>query len=1008
MIVWGGDPSGYEPGYTATGGQYDPVVDTWEPTSSLGAPEARSYHTAVWTGNRMIVWGGADTAGALNDGFSYDPQADSWLPIASLRAPTPRYFHTALQAKGEMVVWGGFSSDGYQEAGGRYEALTDQWTPMTTADAPIPRFDHSVVFTEDAMIVWGGRVSDSPLRSGGRYALCLSNRPPIADAGPDMVAGCSGGSEALVELDGSRSYDFDSHSGTNDDIVTFEWSEGERSLGSGETITAPFALGSHEVRLTVTDTEGHTDSDDLLVTVVDDDRDGDGFTACGGDCDESDPSVHPGAFELCDGRDNNCDGVVDEGRCSFQLAFPLEKTFPCASGSCNTVCTAAVSAVIDHSGTPIDPEYAGACWYARDGRVEAYDGEIGDAFASCNRKQTGYSNEEGSLFTINGHYVGVRGCRPEPPAPAAPGAYLNFDGHSGYDFPTPPSTPILAAESGSLYEAHLDPINDCRGRTDPWSTFHAFYIDHGNGYSTWYLYAEDLSEDVKAEVEANGFAAVAKGQTIAYAGSFGRNCRNCTHLHFEVRHHEPGQEAEQDGLVVDPYAAASFLWADAEADGVADSCDNCLLTPNPDQADTDGDGIGDACNDADDPDGDEWKSGLDNCASVSNADQADVDDDTIGDACDNCPSVPNADQLDSDSDGQGDVCDVCPNDASNDVDGDGICGAVDNCPDVPNADQADCDQDGFGDACEVCPCDPLGDPDHDNYCRGEDNCPSVPNPDQLDQDEDGVGDACDVCPSVFDPGQEDVDGDHRGDVCDNCPAVADETQADSDHDGTGDVCDPCPLDASNDGDEDGLCADRDNCPSVPNPGQEDSDGKPVQGDIWASTATASSEYSSAEYSAMQATGSPDTPRCEDNPFAWSPLTDTSDPEWLELRYAPATPAIGVRVYEGYVSPGGFVTQVDLIDTAGIYHTVWTGIDTTPCGGQFAPTWEKTPYDVAGAKIHTQAPGYEEIDAVALIGFPPVPDPDGVGDACDNCPAVYNPDQSDSDHDGIGDACEPAR
>jgi hypothetical protein len=43
-----------------------------------------------------------------------------------------------------------------------------------------------------------------------------------------------------------------------------------------------------------------------------DDLDGDGF-ACQLDCDEEDPSVHPGAAELCDGRDNDCDGAVDEG-----------------------------------------------------------------------------------------------------------------------------------------------------------------------------------------------------------------------------------------------------------------------------------------------------------------------------------------------------------------------------------------------------------------------------------------------------------------------------------------------------------------------------------------------------------------------------------------------------------------------------------------------------------------------------------------------------------------------
>ena len=41
------------------------------------------------------------------------------------------------------------------------------------------------------------------------------------------------------------------------------------------------------------------------------DRDGDG-AGCD-DCDDEDPFVHPGAPEVCDGLDNNCSGVVDEG-----------------------------------------------------------------------------------------------------------------------------------------------------------------------------------------------------------------------------------------------------------------------------------------------------------------------------------------------------------------------------------------------------------------------------------------------------------------------------------------------------------------------------------------------------------------------------------------------------------------------------------------------------------------------------------------------------------------------
>ncbi|MCB9744752.1 MAG: VCBS repeat-containing protein [Alphaproteobacteria bacterium] len=40
------------------------------------------------------------------------------------------------------------------------------------------------------------------------------------------------------------------------------------------------------------------------------DQDGDGYAA-GADCDDADPEINPGATELCDGVDNNCDGDID-------------------------------------------------------------------------------------------------------------------------------------------------------------------------------------------------------------------------------------------------------------------------------------------------------------------------------------------------------------------------------------------------------------------------------------------------------------------------------------------------------------------------------------------------------------------------------------------------------------------------------------------------------------------------------------------------------------------------
>lgn len=55
MIVWGG----YNGENLNSGGRYEPVTDTWTNTSTEAhCPSGRYYHTAIWTGIEMIVWGG--------------------------------------------------------------------------------------------------------------------------------------------------------------------------------------------------------------------------------------------------------------------------------------------------------------------------------------------------------------------------------------------------------------------------------------------------------------------------------------------------------------------------------------------------------------------------------------------------------------------------------------------------------------------------------------------------------------------------------------------------------------------------------------------------------------------------------------------------------------------------------------------------------------------------------------------------------------------------------------
>ena len=55
------------------------------------------------------------------------------------------------------------------------------------------------------------------------------------------------------------------------------------------------------------DCDSHLGDDDAYR-----DSDGDGFYASEGDCNESDPYTSPDSPEICDGVDNNCDGMVDE------------------------------------------------------------------------------------------------------------------------------------------------------------------------------------------------------------------------------------------------------------------------------------------------------------------------------------------------------------------------------------------------------------------------------------------------------------------------------------------------------------------------------------------------------------------------------------------------------------------------------------------------------------------------------------------------------------------------
>jgi N-acetylneuraminic acid mutarotase len=185
MIVWGGLLAGTAD-VTDSGGRYDPVTNIWLATGTSGAPEARLNHTAVWTGSEMIVWGGVlPTKLALaGDGGRYNPATDSWTTMASDGAPEPRRFHVAVWTGSEMLVWGG--EDLWYRSlgdGARYDPAGDRWMPMSEEGAPRARSYHTAVWTDSEMIVWAGAAVNFVVSDGARYDPVTDAWSPVTTVG---------------------------------------------------------------------------------------------------------------------------------------------------------------------------------------------------------------------------------------------------------------------------------------------------------------------------------------------------------------------------------------------------------------------------------------------------------------------------------------------------------------------------------------------------------------------------------------------------------------------------------------------------------------------------------------------------------------------------------------------------------------------------------------------------------------------------------------------------------
>lgn len=145
---------------------------------------------------------------------------------------------------------------------------------------------------------------------------------------------------------------------------------------------------------------------------------------------------------------------------------------------------------------------------------------------------------------------------------------------------------------------------------------------------------------------------------------------------------------------------------------------------------------------------------------------------------------------------------------------------------------------------------------------------------------------------------------------------------------------------------------------------------------WASSAEASSQYGDDSWSAMQATGAPNVAQCTDSSSAWA-SADATEVAELTVSFETPVDAVAIRIHQTY-TPGS-ITQVALVDAArGSVVPIPNSADVPelePCPRVFT-VFVPDNLDIGqvnGVVITVDQSiggGWNEIDAVELIGFAP--------------------------------------
>ncbi len=520
----------------------------------------------------------------------------------------------------------------------------------------------------------------------------------------------------------------------------------------------------------------------FLIAGTDKDADGDGYGAST-DCDDTDPTIHPGADEYCDGADNDCDGLTD-GSLSVDAAtyyldgdgdgygIDTDTETACdapsgyaeSSGDCDDDDADVSPAADEVCGDAVDNDCDGgvddaaaidAVTYYADVDEDTYGDEL-SATTSCT-ELSGMVTEGGDCDDAEG---GVNpsaeeicdnidnDCNGEIDDDATDGStyYVDSDG-DGYGDPDLSETACSAlggyVDNDEDCNDNLGSINpdgeevcdgednDCDGDTDE---------DDATDVVTWYLDADNDGYGVSTDTDIDCF------QPDGYTD----NADDCDDTEATTSPGEPeqcsdGVDNDCDGTTDETSASDLTTWyLDSDGDGFGDAAsttDDCAQPSGYVSSDTD----------CDDDDADVNPDGEEVCDGVDNDCDGDTDDSTASDAteyyedndndgyglesvselaCDaptGYTSVPgDCDDTEATvSPGEDEVCDTIDNDCDGDVDE----------SDATDAGTwfIDDDNDGYGDAATT-----------DTSCETPDGY--TDNADDCDDTDDSVNpDADEVC-----------------------------------------------------------------------------------------------------------------------------------------------------------------------------------------------------------------------------------------------------------------------